>query len=102
MRLSADKEKQLQFVVTPLNGRNAETKVIPLTDGGTDGAPFTRYHMEMKLAAPDKVLVKVTDLGFGEFFTPGGQGLGGVFSDRINGGPGAGSEKTTDKTGWEQ
>ena len=67
------KEKQLQFVVTPLNGRNAETKVIPLTDGGTDGAPFTRYHMEMKLAAPDKVLVKVTDLGFGEFFTPGGR-----------------------------
>ena len=64
---------RLQFVVTPLNGRNAETKVIPLTDGGTDGAPFTRYHMEMKLAAPDKVLVKVTDLGFGEFFAPGGR-----------------------------
>ncbi|MDE6901233.1 MAG: hypothetical protein K2P22_00625 [Lachnospiraceae bacterium] len=67
------KEKQLQFVVTPLNGKNAETKVIPLTDGGTDGVPFTRYHMEMKLAAPDKVLVKVTDLGFGEFFAPGGR-----------------------------
>ena len=36
--------------------------------------PRARFgDMEMKLAAPDKVLVKVTDLGFGEFFAPGGR-----------------------------
>lgn len=66
------KEKELQFVVTPLNGRNVETKTIRLEQGGT-GAPFTRYRMEMKMSAPDQVTVKVTDLGFGELFVSEGR-----------------------------
>lgn len=67
------KEKELQFVITPLNGKNIETKVISLSDDGGGRAPFTRYHMEMRMGAPDQVLVKVTDLGFGELFLPGGR-----------------------------
>lgn len=68
------KEKEVQFVITPLNGKNIETKVVSfLDDGGGGRAPFTRYHMEMKMGAPDKVLVKVTDLGFGELFVSSGR-----------------------------
>lgn len=66
------KEKELRFVVTPLNGRNPETKVISL-EQGSDSAPFTRYHMEMRMSAPDQVQVRVTDLGFGELFASEGR-----------------------------
>ena len=67
------KEKELQFVITPLNGKKIETKVISLSDDGGGRAPFTRYHMEMRMGAPDQVLVKVKDLGFGELFLSGGR-----------------------------
>lgn len=67
------KEKTLQFVITPLDGRNPETKTISLTEGGESGAPYTRYHMEMKMCSADQVSVRVTDLGFGELFAPGGR-----------------------------
>lgn len=67
------KEKELEFVITPLNGRNIEKKMISLAEGSASGAPFTRYHMDMKMGAPDQVIVKVTDLGFGELFPSDGR-----------------------------
>lgn len=67
------KEKELQFVITPLNGKNIETKVVSLLEDGGSRAPFTRYHMELRMGAPDQVLVKVTDLGFGELFLSSGR-----------------------------
>lgn len=67
------KEKELQFVITPLNGKNVETRVISLAEENGDGAVFTRYHMEMKMDAPDRVLVRVTDLGFGELSESSGR-----------------------------
>lgn len=66
------KEKEVQFVITPLNGRNIETKVISLDKGNIQRAPYTRYHMEIKMSAPDQVSVKVTDRGFGELFASDG------------------------------
>ena len=66
-------EKEIAFVVTPLTGKNIETKVIQL-DGGNEGsAPYTRYCLEMAMSAPETVQVKVTDLGFGELFPSAGR-----------------------------
>lgn len=67
------KEREVRFVITPLNGRNVETRTFSLAESGTDEAPYRRYHMDMKMSAPDQVIVKVTDLGFGELFTTDGR-----------------------------
>lgn len=66
-------ERELAFVITPLTGKDIETRVIPLTGGGSGGGPFTRYRMEMAMSAPETVQIKVTDLGFGELFPASGQ-----------------------------
>ncbi len=65
-------ERELAFVITPLTGKDIETRVISLPGGG-GGGPFTRYRMEMKMSAPETVQIRVTDLGFGELFPAGGQ-----------------------------
>lgn len=67
------KEKEVSFVVTPLNGKNAQTRTIPLSGARETGAPFTRYRLDAAMASADTVQVTVTDLGFGEFFPAGGQ-----------------------------
>ena len=66
-------ETELSFVVTPLTGRNAETRVMQLPGGGKGGAPYTRYRLRMSMSAPETVQVRVTDLGFGELFPSAGQ-----------------------------
>lgn len=66
-------EKSLSFVVTPLTGKNAETRTVPLTGARETGAPFTRYAIEVDMASHDTVRVVVTDLGLGEFFPSRGQ-----------------------------
>lgn len=66
-------EKELAFVITPLTGKNIETKVIQLDGGNKGGAPYTRYCLEMTMSTPETVQVKVTDLGFGELFPSAGQ-----------------------------
>lgn len=66
-------EKTLSFVITPLTGKNVETRTISLTGARETGAPFTRYALEVSMASADKVRVAVTDLGLGEFFPSTGQ-----------------------------
>ena len=65
--------KKLEFIVTPLTGKHAETKEITLTGVRETGAPFTRYALEVYMSSADTVQVKVTDLGFGELFAANGQ-----------------------------
>jgi len=65
--------KRLSFVITPLNGKNVETKEIPLEGAEETGAPFTRYALEVAMSSPDTVQIRVTDLGFGEFFPSNGR-----------------------------
>ncbi|MBD5485973.1 MAG: hypothetical protein HDR18_10755 [Lachnospiraceae bacterium] len=65
-------ERELELVVTPLTGKDIETRIIPL-NGGNKGAPYTRYRMEMAMSAPETVQIKVTDMGFGELFPTSGQ-----------------------------
>lgn len=66
-------EKELSFVITPLTGKNAETRTVPLEGARQTGAPFTRYALEVAMASSDTVRVRVTDLGLGEFFPSAGQ-----------------------------
>ena len=61
-------DREIAFVVTPLTGKNIETRQIPLEGGNKSGAPFTRYRLEMSMSAPETVQIKVSDLGFGELF----------------------------------
>jgi hypothetical protein len=68
-----EQEKELAFVITPVNGRERETKEIQLQNGVAGGVPYTRYHMEISMCSPDTVQVKVTDRGFGEFCAASGQ-----------------------------
>ncbi len=67
------REKEVSFVITPLNGKNVETKTIPLAGARETGAPFTRYALDVAMASADTVQVSVTDLGLGEFFPASGQ-----------------------------
>ena len=67
------REKEVSFVITPLNGKNVETKTIPLAGARETGAPFTRYALDVAMASADTVQVSVTDLGLGEFFLASGQ-----------------------------
>ena len=66
-------EKEIAFVITPLTGKNIETKVIQLDGANKVGVPYTRYCLEMAMSTPETVHVKVTDLGFGELFPSAGQ-----------------------------
>lgn len=66
-------DKTLAFVITPLNGKNKEIREIPLKNVSVNGAPYTRYRLEVSMCAADTVQIRVTDLGFGEFFPASGQ-----------------------------
>lgn len=66
-------EKEISFVITPLTGKDIETKVIRLDSENRVGAPYTRYCLEMAMSTPETVQIKVTDLGFGELFPSAGQ-----------------------------
>ena len=66
-------ESELSFVITPLTGKNIETKSMYLTGADKKGAPYTRYRLKMAMSAPETVHIKVTDLGFGELFPSDGQ-----------------------------
>ena len=68
-----EEETELSFVITPLTGRNAETRVMRLSGGNRSGAPYTRYRLRMSMSASETVQVRVTDLGFGELFPSAGQ-----------------------------
>ncbi len=61
-------ERGLDFVITPLTGKNIELRQITLTGSGKSGAPFARYRLSMSMSAPETVRIKVEDLGFGELF----------------------------------
>lgn len=65
-------EREIAFVITPLTGKNIETKTVALS-GGSNSAPYTRYRLLISMSGPETVKVRVSDLGFGEFFPAGGK-----------------------------
>ncbi len=61
-------EREIAFVVTPLTGKNAETKTVALKGANADRPPYMRCHMQISMHTPKTVHVKVSDMGFGELF----------------------------------
>lgn len=66
-------DKTFAFVITPLTGKNPQTKEITLSGAKKTDAPFTRYSLEVSMASADTVQVTVTELGLGEFFPADGR-----------------------------
>lgn len=66
-------EREISFVITPLTGKNIETKKMILTGADMNNAPYTRYRLEMTMSTPEIMRVTVMDLGFGEMFASSGQ-----------------------------
>lgn len=66
-------DKTISFVITPLTGRNPQTKEITLSGAKKTDAPFTRYELEVSMASADTVQVVATELGLGEFFKTDGR-----------------------------
>lgn len=66
-------EREIAFVITPLTGKDIETRTILLGEGNTNPAPYTRYRLEMAMSAPETVQIRIHDLGFGELFPTSGQ-----------------------------
>ena len=57
-------EKELEFVVTPLNGQKG--KIAHMTLEGLESGP-ARLFVHLKMIGEDKLCIAVEDLGFGEF-----------------------------------
>lgn len=63
-------EDLLEFVVTPLIGRESKLLQMPLEGLGLAEEQATRIKMKLRLTQENRLLVKVEDLGFGEFRAP--------------------------------
>ncbi|MCM1266832.1 MAG: DUF5716 family protein [Bacteroidales bacterium] len=66
-------DKTLSFVITPLTGRNPQTKDITLSGAKKTEAPFTRYELDVSMVSADTVQVTATELGLGELFPTDGR-----------------------------
>lgn len=71
--LILDRVDTLDFVITPLDGKNAWNAQIYLTGMPSRPAKATRVHLEMRMRSEKKLYIKVTDKGFGEFFPATGE-----------------------------
>ena len=67
-----DNEDTLSFRITPLNGKNIKDVPMYLTGIPTRASKATRVHVDLKMVTERKLLVTVTDLGFGQFYPPSG------------------------------
>ena len=70
--LILEHEEVLECIVTPLNGKNVRTVSIYLPGIPIRPGRSTRIHMDLKMVSERKLLVTVTDLGFGDFFESSG------------------------------
>ncbi len=59
---------EISFVVTPLNGKNIETRSMVLAGEKTEESPYRRYRLEVSMLSPEIVHARVFDMGFGELF----------------------------------
>lgn len=63
---------RLDFIVTPLNGKNVKTVPMYLQGLPRRQRRATRIHLKLSMLSETRVNVIVTDLGFGEIFAPSG------------------------------
>ncbi len=70
--LFIDTIKSLPILVSPLDGQQVHTEFISLEGLPVRGEHATRIHLEIRMVSESRAFVRVTDLGFGEFFPPSG------------------------------
>ena len=70
--LMMDPGDRLDFIVTPLNGKNPKVVPMYLTGLPRRQRRATRIHLKLSMLSETKVNVIVTDMGFGEIFPPSG------------------------------
>lgn len=70
--LILDHEEVLNFVITPLNGKNARTSQMYLTGIPLRHGKSLRIHLTMSMVSERKLLITAEDMGFGEFFESSG------------------------------
>ena len=61
------------MLVTPLNGKQIQEMVLHMDGLLNRPERTTRIHMKIFMDDEHKVIVELTDLGFGELFTASGQ-----------------------------
>lgn len=67
-----DREDSITLTITPLNGKNAHNAQIYLTGLPVRPARATRIHLELRMMSEKRLFIKITDLGFGEFYPASG------------------------------
>lgn len=67
-----DREDSVTLIITPLNGKNVHNAQIYLTGLPVRPARATRIHLELRMMSEKRLFIKITDLGFGEFFPASG------------------------------
>lgn len=68
-----EKEHRLRFRITPLNGKNIVYSEILLHGLDLQLAPYCRIHMEVFMETREKMVIRIWEKGFGEFFPSSGQ-----------------------------
>lgn len=63
-------EDMLEFVATPLIGKESKVLQMPLEGLGLKAGESTRIRLQLCLTGENKLCAKVEDLGFGEFRQP--------------------------------
>jgi len=64
--------ERLDFIVTPLNGKNPKTVPVYLQGLPRRQRRATRIHLKLTMLSETRVNVIITDMGFGEIFAPSG------------------------------
>lgn len=70
--LISDNTDRIELLITPLDGKEARMVTVYLDGLPLRGLRATRLKIEIRMTSETKAELKVTDLGFGEFFQPSG------------------------------
>ncbi|MBR5577981.1 MAG: hypothetical protein IKW28_03180 [Lachnospiraceae bacterium] len=63
-----EQENRLRFQITPLDGKNVVYSEIILNGLNLKSRKYTRLHMEISMETREKMVVKIWEKGFGEFY----------------------------------
>ncbi|MBR2402946.1 MAG: hypothetical protein IKB01_09315 [Lachnospiraceae bacterium] len=72
MIMDTKEDRNLSFLLTPLNGRDRKEKVISLANMPERPDGTTRIRVNVEFTSEAKFTVTVRDMGFGEFFPSSG------------------------------
>ncbi|MBQ8325481.1 MAG: hypothetical protein IJX86_00290 [Lachnospiraceae bacterium] len=72
MIMDTKEDRNLSFLLTPLNGRDRKEKVISLANMPERPDGTTRIRVSVEFTSEAKFTVTVRDMGFGEFFPSSG------------------------------